>query len=69
VRREEGLNDDIKKFLKKQNNEKMKSFLRDPLRSLRLVEKDVEIMHIVAGYFPELTGQSDFHRYKPNVNM
>jgi len=36
VRREEGLNRDIKKFSKKQYDEKMKPFLREPLRSLRL---------------------------------
>jgi len=33
--RREGLNGDIKIFSKKQNNEKMKPFLREPLRSLR----------------------------------
>jgi hypothetical protein len=36
VRREERLNVDIKKCSKKQNKEKKKFFLRDPLRSLRL---------------------------------
>jgi len=29
---------------------KMKSFLCDPLRPPRLVEKDIEIMHLFAGY-------------------
>jgi len=44
VRREEGQNGDIKKFSKRQNRGKMKPFLREPLRSLRLcVEKDVQI--------------------------
>ena len=46
VRREEWLNDDIKKKSEKQYNEKMKPFLCEPLRSLRLcVEKDAKIMH------------------------
>ena len=43
MRREEEQNSDIKKFSKKQCNEKMKPFLREPLRLC--VEKDIEIMH------------------------
>ena len=51
VRREEWLNGDIKKFSKKQNNAKMKSFLREPLRPLRLcVKKYTKMMHIIADY-------------------
>ena len=50
MRREEGLNDDIKKLSKKQCTEKVKPILREPLRSLLCVEKDVEILHTVAGY-------------------
>ena len=37
MRREEWLNDDIKKFSKKQGYKKMKSFLCEPLRPPRLV--------------------------------
>ena len=60
MRREEGLNGDIKKFSKKQNTEKIKLILREPLRSLRLcVEKDVEIMHMVSGYSKTLLKKHD----------
>ena len=48
VRREEGLKGDIKKFSKKQNNEKMKPFICEPLHLC--VEQDVEIKHMVAGH-------------------
>ena len=56
----EGLNGDIKKISKKQCTEKMKPMLREPLRSLRLcVEKDVEILHMVAGYSITLLKKHD----------
>ena len=60
MHREEGLNDLIKKFSKKQCTEKTKPILREPLRSLRLcVEKDVEIPHMVAGYSKTLPKKHD----------